>query len=84
MILAVVEVVVERLDAYTIHALYMCAKSNVCILCTSWSISGSLIQRWPRVHLTGNILHSLRVAHFTSASLMYIKYRLIILDHVLV
>ena len=42
MILAVVEVVVERLDAYTIHALYMCAKSNVYVH------RGVLVEAWFR------------------------------------
>ena len=50
--MAVVDVVGEHLDAYNSCPVHICAKSNVCILHTSKSISGRLIQRWPRMHFT--------------------------------
>ena len=57
-----------------IHVLYMCAKSNVCILCKSWSISGRLIQRWSRVHFARNIICSSWVVHMHfMSSLMWIE-----------
>ena len=69
------------MEAYNLCPVYMCAKSNVCIPHTSKSISKSLIQRWPYVYFTCNI-HSSWVAHFTSASLMWIEDRIMIRIHV--
>ena len=69
-----------------IHALYIVTKSNVCILCTLQSASGSMIQRWPCVHFTCNVIHSsqlTKVVHLTSALLVWIEDRIMILDHVL-
>ena len=61
----------------------MCAKSNVCILNTSRSISGSLIQRWLRVHFTCNVICNSWVAHFMSASFINTENWIMILDHAL-
>ena len=35
-----------------------CICVNVCILWSLWSINGSLIQRWPCMHFTHNIIRS--------------------------
>ena len=66
-----------------IHALYMCAKSNVCMLHTLWRISGRLIQRLSYMHFTCSVILSSRIAHFMSALLMWIENWIIILDHML-
>ena len=47
-------VYLNGLDAYNSHP------GNVCILCTSQSISGRMIQRWPRLQFTCNVRY---VAH---------------------
>ena len=59
---------------------------SVAILRTLWSISGSMIQRWPCVHFTCSAIHSsqlTKVVHLTNALLVWIEDRIMILDHVL-